>query len=153
MYRTHYYTMHKNCPCQMGTEAITKAKELFQKSSSTASFIQEMEKHRVIGKRITYDEQLNAIYIHKKPAIESGGGCPENKNLIGTCCHCDHYNHTTEYYPKYYCACGAEFYRPMFAPLFGSNIQIEPYKTVLSGDSECIITVKTPEKEPKQYDT
>jgi NAD-dependent SIR2 family protein deacetylase len=58
----------------------------------------------------------------------------------GERCHCDHYNHSTETWPLYYCKCGAEFYRPMFA-IFGENVLIEPYKTVLHGDSECILAI------------
>ncbi len=106
-----------------------------------------MDNQRVIGRLISFDEKLNAIFIHKQYANLSGGGCRENKTLIGERCHCDHYNHSTKFYPKYYCKCGAEFYRPMFAPLFGDDVLIEPYKTVLSGDDECVIAVWVNRKE------
>ena len=75
------------------------------------------------------------------PAI-AAGGCTENKTLIGEHCHCDYYNHSKETKSKYYCKCGAEFYRPMFAPIFGKYVLIEPYKTVLSGDDECILAIR-----------
>jgi len=42
----------------------------------------------------------------------------------------------------YYCKCSAEFYRPMFAPIFGSSVMIEPHKTVLSGDEECVLAIR-----------
>lgn len=141
MYKAHYYAIHHACPCQIGVEAVKKAKEIFDSSSCLADFAAEMEKQRVIGRLISFDENQNTIFIHKQYAKLSGGGCIENKTLIGERCHCDHYNRSTEYYPKYYCKCAAEFYRPMFAPLFGDDVLIEPYKTVLSGDDECVISI------------
>jgi hypothetical protein len=108
-----------------------------------------MERERVIGRRIWYDEPDNTIYLSKVYACESGGGCAENKTLIGERCHCDHYNRSAELFPKHYCKCGAEFYRPMFAPLFGGNVLIEPYKTVLSGDDECVLAIRIGRAEPK----
>lgn len=149
MYQTHYFTIHNSCPCQIGEEAVKRAKELYEDSSCTAEFVTEMEKQRVIGRLISFDKMQNAILIHKQYACKSGGGCSENKTLIGERCHCDHYNHSNEYFPKYYCKCGAEFYRPMFAPLFGDDVLLEAYKTVLSGDDECIIAVRLDEKEAK----
>ena len=79
----------------------------------------------------------------------SGGGSPENKSVIGERCHCDHYNHSKKIYPKFYCKCGAEFYRPMFAPIFSENVVIEPYKTVLSGDDECVLAIRIGKVESK----
>jgi len=89
----------------------------------------------------------NTVFITKMYACDSGGGCPENTTLIGKRCHCPHYNHSKSLFPKHYCKCGAEFYRPMFAPLFGANVLIEPYKTVLSGDDECVLAVRVDKME------
>ena len=101
----------------------------------------------MIGKRIWYNESEHTIFIAKQYARDSGGGYPENKTPIGQRCHCPHYNHVTEFYPKHYCKCGAEFYRPMFAPLFGTDVLIEPYQTVLSGDDECVLAIRIGKKE------
>jgi hypothetical protein len=30
----------------------------------------------------------------------------------------------------------------MFSPIFGDDDSIEPYKTVLAGDKECILAIK-----------
>jgi hypothetical protein len=139
--------LHKVCPCKIGAESVEKAIFLFNNSKDITTFVREMEIQRVIGKHIRYDKDENTIYITKMYASESGGGCPENKCLIGERCHCDHYNHLKEFMPKYYCKCGAEFYRPMFAPIFGDDVLIEPYKTVLSGDDECILAVRIDKKE------
>ncbi len=147
MYETHYYTIHKVCPCIIGEEAIKRATEIFEESKDISSFVLEMESKRVIGKRIWYDEKENTIFISKIYACDSGGGCPNNETLIGARCHCDHYNHSKETKPKYYCKCGAEFYRPMFAPIFGELVLIEPYKTVLSGDDECVLAIRIGMKE------
>jgi len=149
MYESHYYTIHKKCPCKIEAEAVNKAAEIFEASDSTATFAAEMERQRVIGRRIWYDESENTIFITKKPACESGGGCPANKTRIGSHCHCGHYNHSKEFYPKHYCKCGAEFYRPMFAPLFGENVLIEPFQTVLAGDEECVLAVRIGKVEPQ----
>lgn len=121
--------------------------EIYRASGDAASFADEMERQRIIGKRIWYDESENTIFISKRYACESGGGCPANKTLIGERCHCDHYNHSKEFLPKHYCKCGAEFYRPMFAPLFGENVLIEPYETVLSGGEACVLAVRIGRKE------
>ena len=149
MYDSHYYTIHKICPCNIGQEAVQKVIDIYKKSADVASFTDEMERQRVIGKRICYNKSKNTIYITKMYACDSGGGCSDNKSLIGERCHCDHYNRSKETKPKYYCKCGAEFYRPMFAPIFGESVLIEPYKTVLSGDDECILAIKIDETEDK----
>ena len=31
MYDTHYFTIHKTCPCQIENEAVRKTKEIFNK--------------------------------------------------------------------------------------------------------------------------
>ena len=149
MYENHYYTVHKICPCRIGENAVQQAIGICRESNDVSSFVEEMEKQRVIGKQIWYDEKENTIYITKMYACDSGGGCPENKTLIGERCHCPHYNHSKGFYPKHYCKCGAEFYRPMFAPLFGEDVLIEPYKTVLSGDNECILAIRIDKTEEK----
>ena len=142
MYENHPYTVNKVCPCEIGKKTVQKAIEVYSASADAASFADEMERQRVIGKRIWYDEKENTIFITKMYACDGGGGCPENQTLIGERCHCSYYNHSNEFKPKHYCKCGAEFYRPMFAPIFGENVLIEPYKTVLSGDEECILAVR-----------
>jgi hypothetical protein len=109
-----------------------------------------MERRRVIGKCIWYDGKENTIFITKKYACDCGGGCLENKTLIGARCHCAHYNHSKETKSKHYCKCGAEFYRPMFAPIFGEDVLIEPYKTVLSGDDECVLAIRIDKTENKE---
>ena len=142
MHENHPYTIHKRCPCEIGKEAVQKATGIYKASADVSSFVSEMERQRVIGKRIWYDVDENTIFITKMYACDSGGGCPENKTIIGERCHCDHYNHSKEFYPKHYCKCGAEFYRAMFAPIFGDTVLIEPYQTVLSGDNECILAIR-----------
>jgi len=147
MYENHYFTLHKVCPCKIGIESVQKAFKLFNESKNISAFVDKMEEKRVIGKKILYDEKENAIFITKMYSSECGGGCSQNKSLIGERCHCEHYNHSKEFKPKYYCKCGAEFYRPMFAPIFGDNVLIEPHKTVLSGDEECVLAVRINKKE------
>jgi len=38
--------------------------------------------------------------------------------------------------------CSACFYEPLFVPLFGDKIQIEPVQTVLVGADECVFRIK-----------
>ena len=149
MYKNHPYAIHKSCPCNIGQEAVRKAIDIYRLSADVSSFADEMERQRVIGKRIWHDEKENTIFITKMYACDSGGGCSDNKTLIGERCHCDHYNHSKETKPNYYCKCGAEFYRPMFAPIFGEAVLIEPYKTVLSGGEECILAIRIDKTEDK----
>ena len=148
-YAPHYYTIHKMCPCKIGDEAVHKAVAIYRLTNSIGEFISEMDRQRVIGKRIWYDQKENTIFITKRYAGESGGGCAENNTIIGERCHCDYYNRSKEFYPKHYCKCGAEFYRPMFAPIFGEDVLIEPYKTVLAGDEECILAIQINKTEGK----
>ena len=150
MYKNHPYTVHAVCPCGIGEEAVQKALAIYAAAADIKAFADEMERQRVIGKRIWYDEKENAIFITKVYACDSGGGCPENKTLIGERCHCEFYNHSKKLQPKQYCKCGAEFYRPMFAPIFGERVLIEPYKTVLSGDEECILAIRIDKTEEQK---
>jgi len=149
MNENHPYAIHKTCPCIIGEEAVRKATDIYRYSNDVSSFVKEMERQHVIGKHIWYDEKENTILITKMYACDSGGGCFENKTLIGERCHCPHYNQSKEFYPKHYCKCGAEFYRPMFVPIFGEDVLIEPYKTVLSGDEECILAIRIDKTEDK----
>lgn len=148
LHETHFYTINGFCPCKIGEDTVAQALSIFQNTENTAAFAAAMERRRVIGKRIWYDADENTIYISKRHACEDGGGCPGNATIIGKRCHCDHYNHTTLHCPKHYCKCGAEFYRPMFAPIFGDDVLIEPFKTVLSGDNECVLAIRIGRKEP-----
>ncbi len=150
MFNNHYYTLHKDCPCKIDNHTVKQADEIFKMSPDAASFAEEMNRKRIIGKRIWYDQKEHTIYITKVFACDSGGGCPENDSLIGKRCHCDCYNRSTGYYPKYYCKCAAEFYRPIFAPLFGESILIEPVETVLSGDEQCTFALRLDRKENKE---
>ena len=147
MYGSHYYTINSVCPCKIANDAIDKTLLLFERANDVKSFVETMELNRVIEKKIWYDEAEKTIFISKKYSCESGGGCRESKTIIGERCHCNYYNHSKEFYPKYYCKCGAEFYRPMFAQLFGKDVLIEPYKTVLSGDDECVLAIRIGEVE------
>jgi len=147
MYENHPYTINGVCPCRIGEDAVKYARLLYRQANDMSAFVEAMELVKVIGKKVWYNAGKNTIYITKKYACECGGGCASNKTIIGERCHCDHYNHTKEFCPKHYCKCGAEFYRPMFAPFLGDNVLIEPYKTVLSGDDECIIAVSIGEVE------
>jgi hypothetical protein len=141
-YKNHPYTRYKTCPCKIDQEIIKKTQAIFEKSESIEDFVEKLEKSRIKGKKIWFDKKQNMIFISKPHACESGGGCPENDSLIGNACHCPRYNHLKEHLPKNYCQCGAEYYRPMFEPIFGKKIKLIPYKTVLSGDDECVIGVK-----------
>ena len=83
MYDTHYFTIHKTCPCQIENEAVRKTKEIFNKSSCLTDFVAEMQNQQIIGRLISYDKETNTIFIHKRYACECGGGHPQNKTRIG----------------------------------------------------------------------
>ncbi|HYE11713.1 MAG TPA: hypothetical protein VEF53_16230 [Patescibacteria group bacterium] len=150
MFDNYYYTINKICPCKIDNYAVKQAADIFKMSSDAALFTEEMNRKRIVGKRIWYDEKEHTIFVTKISAYDSGGGCPENDSLIGRCCHCDYYNRSTEYYPKHFCKCAAEFYRPIFALLFGENVLIEPHTTVLSGDEQCAFAIRLNRKENKE---
>jgi len=141
-YDNHPFTKAKACPCEVEENVLAETMEIWNTTKEVKSFVAELEQRRIKGRKIWYDEGLNTIFIIKTFANECGGGCPDNDSLIGRACHCQFYNHLKEFYPKYYCQCSAEYYRPMFEPMFGKEIELYPFKTVLSGDDECIIGVK-----------
>lgn len=70
MYDTHYFTIHKTCPCQIENEAVRKTKEIFNKSSCLTDFVAEMQNQQIIGRLISYDKETNTIFIHKRYACE-----------------------------------------------------------------------------------
>ena len=42
------------------------------------------------------------------------------------------------------CHCGAGFYRPLFATLFGPPVHLEVRQSLVKGDVQCVIAVKIP---------
>jgi len=137
-----YEQVNKKTTCCIGEEGPRKAKEIYESASSIESFVKEMKTQKVIGRDIRYDESEHSIYLTKKHADECGGGCAGNETLIGKRCHCGYMNYREELLDMDYCKCSAEFFRPMFGPLFGDNVVIEPVETVLAGGTECIFMIK-----------
>jgi len=132
----------KACPCHIEDERVERAKKIYNETNGIENFVSEMKRQGVIGRDIRYEPQENAIYITKMYACDTGTGCPSNNTLIGQRCHCEYVNHLNINIPISYCKCSAFFFEPMFCPLFGENIEIEPVKTVLSGDDECVFRIK-----------
>ena len=62
MHENHPYTIHKVCPCDIGKEAVQEAIDIYKTSTDVASFVDKMERQRVIGKRIWYDEKRTRFY-------------------------------------------------------------------------------------------
>ena len=148
LYHNHPFTKHGTCPCRIEEHVLAETMQIWNETKEAKPFVAELERRRIKGKKIWYDETQNTIFIIKVFACDSGGGCPENDTLIGRACHCPHYNHSKDFYPKHYCQCSAEYYRPMFEPIFGAGIELYPFKTVLSGDDECVIAVRIGRVEP-----
>lgn len=136
------YVYRKACPCRMENETIEKAKQIWDDTGNVKDFVAEMGRQGVIGRKIWYEPQENAIYTTKRYACEFGIHCQTNNTRIGQRCHCEYVNHLTENVPISYCKCSACFYEPLFYPLFGKSIQIEPVQTVLSGAEECVFRIK-----------
>jgi len=137
-----YNQVYKKTCCQVDERTINMAEEIFSNSVDIESFILEMDEQRVIGSKIWLDSESNTIFITKKYANECGGGCEDNDSLIGRRCHCGYMNNSSAFLSKDYCKCSAEFFRPIFEPLLGRNLIIEPISTVLSGDDNCTFAIK-----------
>lgn len=136
-----------SCPCSMDKGTIEQAMKLYRQSSSLAAFVDEMERQRVIGKKIWYEHESGRIFITKRFACECGRDCPQDDcNLAGRC-HCDYVKSDGGQIHLSYCRCAAEFYRPMFAPILGDNVIIEPVTTCLSGSELCTFSIRTNDKE------
>ena len=80
MYDTHYFTIHKTCPCQIENEAVRKTKEIFNKSSCLTDFVAEMQNQQIIGRLISYDKETNTIFIHKRYACRCGAAILKTKH-------------------------------------------------------------------------
>ena len=132
----------KSCPCQIESDKILQASLIYNNSIDINEFVAEMQKHSVIGQKIWYNQDENAIYLTKMFASDCGSGCPNNDTLNGQRCHCHYFNQTNLRLPITYCRCSAEFFRPMFEPLFGERIIIEPVETVLSGGEKCTFVIQ-----------
>lgn len=139
--------LSEECPCRMETIIIERAKQIFTISSNVASFVSQMKKQGVIGRDIRYDSKENIIYITKKYACDCNDKCHSNQSVIEQRCHCKYVNHLEQKIPIAYCKCAASFYEPLFVPLFGENIIIEPIETVLSGGEQCLFAVRLDRKE------
>lgn len=131
-----------SCPYRIERDKVLQAKSIYQASTDINDFIDQMQKQGVIGRKIWYNQDENAIYITKMFAIDCDSGCPDNHTLIGQRCHCPFFHQKNETIPITYCTCAAEFFRPMFEPLFGEKIIIEPVETVLSGGEKCSFVIR-----------
>lgn len=137
-----YENIYKKTTCSIGKESVIKAKEIYDMSSNIETFVHEMQKQGIIGRKIWYDKNDKVIYITKVYACDCGSGCTDNNSLIGQRCHCDYVNSRNEYLPIDYCKCSAEFFRPMFGSIFGEEVEIKPVETVLSGGEKCTFAIK-----------
>lgn len=136
-----YENIYKKTTCSIEKESIIKAREIYDASPNIETFVEEMQKQGIIGREIWYDKSDKVIYITKMYASDCGGGCTSNKCLIGQRCHCDYVNSFNEYLSIDYCKCSAEFFRPMFGPIFGEDVEITPVETVLSGGTKCTFAI------------
>lgn len=136
-----YSQVYKKTCCKMENKKVDEAKKLYDRADSIEAFVELMSQNEVIGRKIWYDSSARSIFITKKYAFECGGGCSENDSDIGRICHCGYMNDTKVKISKDYCKCSAEFFRPLFEPLLGNDLTIDPVETVLSGGKECIFSV------------
>jgi len=143
--KKHPYFVTGRCPCVMDEKTVTLAKAIYDSlpEKTPAAFALELDRQGISCKKIWYDEKENSIFIKKKYGKECGEYNENNKTKFGERCYCSHYNGITEgVYPLSCCKCGAEFYRPMFAPIYGEDVLIEPCETVLAGNETCVLAVR-----------
>lgn len=131
-----------SCPCRMDSETLELARTIYRQSASLAAFVDEMERQRVIGQNIWYEQQSDCIFITKRFACECGRACPQGDCDLRNRCHCDYVKNEGEQIPLSYCRCAAEYYRPMFAPILGDDVRIEPVTTCLSGSEQCTFSIR-----------
>ncbi|MEA5040527.1 MAG: hypothetical protein VB086_11950 [Clostridiaceae bacterium] len=150
MYENHPFTRDGACPCRIGEEVVRQTAEIYRAADDVAAFVEEMERRRVIGRRIWYDAQERTIFIEKVYPGDSNGSL-DGQSLVEERCHCSHYHDVKTPCSLCYCKCGAEFYRPMFAPIWGEQVWIEPWHTVLAGNDTCILAIRI-DKTEDEYD-
>lgn len=141
----HYFTIYGKCPCMTGDVVVQLVMALYRAAPDLPAFAAALDREGVVGRRVWYAPEEGILYISKHSAAECGMACPSGEGAegVGRLCHCDYYSQAGEALPRSVCQCGAEFYRPIFAPIFGEHVRIDIAETVLAGDRQCTLAVHT----------
>lgn len=146
----------RNCPCNIydWPESLDIMREIYHKSSSVYEFIDEIIKQQIWN----FYYENDVIYTTKshpcekssssgKAACKSCTGCSTDiHSKIKNRCHCWMLRTIGEPKSKLFCYCGAGFYKPFFDEIWEADTKIEPVKTILCGDDDCVIAIHVPEK-------
>lgn len=150
----------RNCPCCIFNwpESLVEMKKIYKNSGSVYEFIDEIIKRKIWD----FEFKDNIIYTTKphtcgqsqsseKAACKSCTGCnPSINHKISKRCHCWMMQTIKEPKSKLFCYCGAGFYKPFFDELWDADTKIEPLKTIVAGDDDCVIAIHVPEKFRKE---
>ena len=58
LYESHPFTKTKVCPCSIEDDVLAKTLEIWEQTKEVKSFVEELERRRIKGKKIWYDENL-----------------------------------------------------------------------------------------------
>jgi hypothetical protein len=135
-------------------EELVEMREIYKKCNSVYEFIDEIVRRKIWG----FEYKDHIIYTTKphtcgksqtsdKEACKSCTDCnPSINHKISRRCHCWMLQTIKEPKSKLFCYCGAGFYKPFFDELWDADTKIEPVKTIIAGDDDCVIAIHIPEK-------
>jgi len=135
----------QGCACEFSPSRIAAIKQVHDKSPGPAEFWARLGESKLLGE--SFEVRDGWVVITKRPyRPDLQARHPDDP--IEWYCHCGsmvkplHGRLSTSI-----CQCGAGFYRPLFAALFGAPPRIEVRESLVKGDARCVIAVQIPGKE------
>jgi hypothetical protein len=130
------------CACEFSQSRIAAIKQMYNESSGLTDFWIRLRANNLMGEsfelckgwfviiknpyrpdlKVCYPDDPFAWYCHCGSIVK-----PLHGNISPVICHC-----------------GAGFYRPLFASLFGPPVQIEVRESLVKGNARCVIAIRVP---------
>jgi hypothetical protein len=130
------------CACEFSQSRIAAIKQMYSESSDLADFWRRLCESNLMGESFEVcDGWIMIVKNPYRPDLKARH--PEDP--FTWYCHCGSIVKPLRgNISPAICHCGAGFYRPLFASLFGTPAQIEVRKSLVMGDSRCVIAVRVP---------
>jgi len=128
------------CACPYSKARIAGARKLFRQCAGIGDFL-----HRAIEAGFLPDREAEyrdgVIYVAKHHS-HPGAADPGTDGFVMHACHCGWAKGTRDQISATFCLCGAGYYRQFFEQVLGSPVRVDVVKSVLRGDSECVMAIR-----------
>jgi hypothetical protein len=130
------------CACEFSKMKITAIKQIYSESFDLADFWIRLRGSNLMGE--FFEVRKGWFVIVKNPyRPDLQARYPEDP--FTWYCHCGSIVKPLHgRMSSAICHCGAGFYRPLFASLFGVPVQIEVRESLVKGDARCVIAIRVP---------